>query len=510
MGKSVKWLCVMFVLVLPTIISAQIWVARYDGPSNGEDRANAIAIDNAGYIYVTGYSSDSGTFHDYATVKYDASGVEQWVARYNGPDSGYDRATAIALDNTGNVCVTGRSFSSGTDYDYATVQYDAAGVEQWVARYNGPGNDSDYAFAVVIDNVGNVYVTGVSTGSGSLTDYATVKYDAAGVEQWVARYNGPGNWTDRANDIAVDNAGNIYVTGGSYASTWEEDYATVKYDSAGVEQWVTRYHLYLGDEAVAVVVDNACNVYVTGHSSGPGTSWDYATVKYDSAGVEQWVTRYNGPGNWYDRAAALAVDDAGNVYVTGYSDDSGTGRDYATAKYDSLGVEQWVARYNGLGNNIDAANAIALDSTGNVYVTGRSDGSGFNYDYATVKYDAAGVEQWVARYNGPGDDYDEAYAIGVDDVGNICVTGRSKGSGSLTDYATIKYSPTGVEESKLIVKKGNEITATIFSGPLQLPEGKKCRVFDITGRVVEPTKITRGIYFIEIDGKITQKVVKVR
>jgi hypothetical protein len=72
--------------------------------------------------------------------------------------------------------------------------------------------------------------------------------------------------------------------------------------------------------------------------------------------------------------------------------------------------------------------------------------------------------------------------------------------------------PVGVEEKAIVnsVETREFLPATIFRGPLQLPGGKKCRVFDITGRVVEPMKITRGIYFIEIDNKIVRKVIEIR
>jgi hypothetical protein len=179
-------------------------------------------------------------------------------------------------------------------------------------------------------------------------------------------------------------------------------------------------------------------------------------------------------------------------------------------KYDSSGVEQWVARYNGPGNEWDEARAIALDNSGNIYVTGQSAGSGTYEDYATVKYDSSGVEQWVARYNGPGNDEDKAYAIALDNSGNIYVTGGSMGSGTDLDYATIKYSSTGIREDIVTRVKNSHLHTTIFSGPLQLPEGKKCKVFDITGRVVEPSKIQPGIYFVEIDNKVVQKIVKIR
>ena len=130
--------------------------------------------------------------------------------------------------------------------------------------------------------------------------------------------------------------------------------------------------------------------------------YDYLTIKYNSAGQEQWVASYNGPGNALDFADAIAVDSSGNVYVTGESYGLDSARDYATIKYNSTGQEQWVARYNGPANYDDEARAIALDGSANVYVTGYSYGVGdAGIDYATIKYNSAGQQQWVARYNGP-------------------------------------------------------------------------------------------------------------
>jgi hypothetical protein len=143
-----------------------------------------------------------------------------------------------------------------------------------------------------------------------------------------------------------------------------------------------------------MVVDSSGNVYVTGVSLGSGTFQDYATIKYSSAGQQQWVERYNGPANDVDYATAVAIDDLGNVYVTGASKDLRTGLDYATIKYNSAGQEQWVARYNGPSNRVDRATAIAVDASGNVYVSGESYDFATRYDYATIKYDSAEQEQW--------------------------------------------------------------------------------------------------------------------
>ena len=154
---------------------------------------------------------------------------EAWVARYNGPGNYVDQAAAVAVDDSGNVYVTGGSYGSDGSSDYATIKYNAAGQEEWIARYNGPGDGNDVAVAIAVDGSGSVYLTGSSEGSGGFPDYATINYSSNGQEQWVARYNGPDAFFDEATAIAVDSSGNVYVTGSSYDSDSTSDYATIKY-----------------------------------------------------------------------------------------------------------------------------------------------------------------------------------------------------------------------------------------------------------------------------------------
>jgi hypothetical protein len=476
----------------------EAWVARYNGPGNGSDAATALALDDSGNVFVTGWSPGIGTGTDYATIKYDPGGTELWVARYNGPGNGGDWALAIALDDSGNVYVTGSSEGNGTGTDYATIKYDPGGTELWVVRYNGPVNGYDNAQALALDESGKVYVTGESEGIGSGDDYATIKYDTDGNELWVARYEGPGNGYDVANALAVDDSGNVYVTGNSFEFLL--DYATIKYDTDGVEQWVARYNgpWNSNDEAIALAVDDSGNVYVTGQSYGLGTLWDYATIKYDTDGDTLWVTLYNGPVNGGDGAAAIAVDDSGNAYVTGESDTGGaTFCDYATIKYNTDGDTLWVARYHGQGGVADYANAIDLDNSGNVYVTGESPGIGTDGDYGTIKYDPDGTELWVALYNGPGNGYDGAYSLAVDDSGNVYVTGESYGIGTYADYATIKYSEIGQgvgndpssaipDEFALRGPYPNPFNpVTTFKIELPVASWVTLQVYDIGGRLIE-------------------------
>jgi uncharacterized delta-60 repeat protein len=551
MSKSVQWLFIVLVLVLPSVIPAQEWVARYDGPDNGWDGGNAITVDSDGNVYVTGSSNGVGTLYDYATIKYSSSGIEQWVVRYNGPGNGCDEATAIAVDYAGNVYVTGYSEGPGTGSDYATIKYNPSGVMQWVARYSGPGNMADNAGGIALDDSGNVYIAGFSVGLGTGSDYATIKYSNSGVEQWVARYNGPASSHDAAIALVLDHTGNVYVAGTSQGSDTDVDYVTVKYNSSGVEQWVARYNGPANgrDGARAMAIDSSGNIYVTGSSVGIGTDNDYATVKYDPLGVEQWVVRYNGPANHWDDASAIGVDHMGNICVTGRSVDSDLEDDYATIKYSSSGAEQWVARYDGPADSYDDARAMVVDNAGNTYVTGYSIDLATHEDYATVKYSASGIEQWVARYNGPLDRCDDATAITVDNAGYVYVTGWSRGLEIGFDYATVKYSCTGVEE---IEAPTEQMQATLTTSPnpfsnstrirysildtRYLKQTPTIRIYDSGGRLVKSfdhlssienqvssiswsgiddadRKLGSGIYFIELragDYVATEKIMLIR
>jgi|GEM_PF-2693494 len=433
------------------------WDQRYDY-ADGADQANDIGVDPSGNVYVTGYSSN-GTDNDYATINYLSDGTpnENWgttgALRYDG-GYGNDEASALDLDGSGNVYVTGFSFSRNKGEDFYTISYDNAG-ERSSARYDGPAHKGDRGNDIVVDTSGYFYVTGDSFRGMKFehSDYATVKFDTFGEVIWDERYDARRNGHDVATAVALDSDGNVIITGRSEYSLRKNsdvlhyDYFTIKYraNNGGIA-WIDRYDNAdvenAGDDAAAIAVDLPGNVYVTGRSQGSGLDFDIVTIKYLSNGSRDnnWgtngVVRFD--GNYNDEAVAIAADSEGNVYVTGHSF-NGTNNDYITIMYDSSGEEVWVRTYD--NNGVDEAADIAIDTVGNIYVTGRSQDGG-DFDYFTIKYDNLGNMVWRVRYDNTYGD-DEARALVVDSFGNVYVTGRSKGmiGGVATgfDYATVKY-----------------------------------------------------------------------
>lgn len=427
-----------------------MWTRHHASGINPPDnQAYGIAVDNDGNVYVTGARTSADCGRDYCTIKINPSGQLLWEETYNGDGNGDDWAVAIAVDDEGNVYVTGASYGIETDLDIVTIKYDTDGNEQWVARYNGPVNGEDYAYDIAIDAQGNVYVVGVSWGGESWSegtdyDYAVVKYNSEGMMQWLVRYDRVNGW-DEATAIAVDGEGNVYVTGWAWTSEGAWDYTTMKLDTNGQGVWIAYYGGPANDLDFArdIAVDEEGNVYVTGWSKGIGTGFDYATIKYDCEGKMQWVARFNGCGNGDDYAFALALDSHGNPHVTGWGKGVGTGTDYFTLKYDTDGNQLWFAGHNGPGNGNDHAFDIAVDNNGNVFVTGEiwllRPTTPFDYDFGTVKYNANGDIQWAPGYDHPGGGSNDcASAIAIDNRGCIYVTGWSAFNGA-TIFTTIKY-----------------------------------------------------------------------
>jgi hypothetical protein len=402
-----------------------------------------MAVDDSGNVYVTGWVTRPTSMIDYATIKYSPDGELLWSAFYDGGGGAKDdKATAIAVDTAHNVYVTGYSDGGqATGFDFATVKYDRNGHTLWAspARYDGPGHGEDKAVAIAVNDSQNVYVSGWSLGAGTGLDYATIKYDISGNTQWVKRYNGPGNGTDSVATIALRGTTDLYVVGMTRDTTF--DYTTIKYNAAtGDSIWASTYKGPGDDYAHAAVLHSSTDLYVTGSSDGVGTGRDYLTVAYNqSDGGLQWVSRYNGPANADDDAYAISTQSNTRVYVTGRSINPGSYSDFVTIRYaQSNGSQSWASSYDGPGH--DADGAVGMTGGGSPYVVGPSTGSGTSSDFAVVEYNGTnGNENFDLRYNGPGNRADVPAAVAT--FGNsIYATGTSQNLKKGSDMVTIRYT----------------------------------------------------------------------
>jgi len=460
----------------------QQWVKTYNGSANLSDGANAIAVDASGNCFVTGGSNENSSQKDGTTIKYNSTGIQQWIKKFNGVGDNSDSGSAIAVDASGNVYIAGYSFGNGTDHDICVMKINSIGDTAWVKKYNGSAGKTDQAAAIAVDASGNVYITGYAKNLITGNDYITIKYNSIGDTVWTKKYNGAGNGTDKAAALFIDDAGNVYITGYSDSDPTilsNDDYATVKYNSAGVQQWVSSYNSSLNgtDRAIGIVADANGNVFVTGKSFN-GTNYDMVTVEYNSSGIQQNIATYSG-GNGDDVPNAIAIDANANIFIAGQSAALNLFDDCATVKYNSSLTQTWAQTFNGTGNKNDRATAIALDGAGNVYIAGQSDSTTStllkNYDYITIKYNSSGLQQWAKTYNGQSNTNDIAAAIAIDAMGSVYVTGQSENGTNAfpnKDYATIKYD-----------NNGNPQWTSIYNGTGNGTDGANAMSIDNTGNI---------------------------
>jgi len=337
-----------------------------------------VAVDASGNVVVTGRSereSGSGAYEIY-TAKYAATdGALLWERR--GPVSYLPFPANLAVDASGNVVVTGTTYGTNSmSDDYYTAKYAAAdGALLWEKRYNGPANHDDRPSALAVDGSGNVVVTGISFNSSTNHGCYTAKYAAAdGALLWEKLYNDRANTS--ASALAVDGSGNVVVTGGSGWATGR-DYYTAKYAAAdGALLWEKLYNGTANgyDQASAVAVDGSGNVVVTGSSASGGDSlgnsiFDYYTAKYASAdGALIWekrLTSASKPDFELNSPHRLALGSNGMVAVTGTSYGG-----YATFVYRevpevvsinlvSAGIRLRFSGVSGRGYNIERAPAVS-------------------------------------------------------------------------------------------------------------------------------------------------------
>ncbi|MBN8569511.1 MAG: SBBP repeat-containing protein [Ignavibacteria bacterium] len=415
-----KTLLVTILLSLSSFYSysqnSEQWVARFNGTGNISDAVNKTKVDRFGNIYVSGYTNSDGGNIDFCLLKYNSAGILQWSRTYDNFNHTTDDCYYMTIDDAGNIYQSGIS-----DTGMVTIKYNSAGDFLWLKDFGG---------LVIGGKNEDLYICGESS------NHLTVKkFSSSGTLLWENSNSSPGTY---ALDAALDQSGNIFLTGGITRDSSNE-IGTWKYDISGNLIWEVfyKYSVRAYYRGVFVKTDALGNTYVAGESTSLGlTDCDFVTLKYNSEGEQLWATLYKGNEYNSQYIRGMAVDAGQNIYITGESSS-----DYATIKYNSNGEQQWCAIYNGEANKRDEVYGIGVDGASNVYVTGWSQAEE-SMNCVTIKYNTYGVQQWKQAYHGPVSGVNCTNSIAVDSTGNVYAAGFSEGDGTQADIILIKYGQT--------------------------------------------------------------------
>jgi len=311
----------------------QSWARLYNGAGSISDGGTSLAVDASNNVYVGGGTLTASNSMDMLCLKYNSSGTFQWAATVD--DNGlYDIAGLVYMRTATVVGVVGASEQSASSWAAGNVFLYTSTGNEFQGFTVSDQTDLDEIVDFQIDASENVFVTGYTDAGGNGQDFKTIKLDDELDVIWESVYNGTANGDDRPNALALDNSGNTYIAGYTTGSEGK-DYTVVKYNSSGVQQWAA---LYAGaaasdDEALALTIGGDGQVYVTGYANENGTKDYFTRILDPSTGDKVWEAAFNGLENEDDRGTSIEVDGDGNIAVLGRNGTQGGNTEYTTVRY---------------------------------------------------------------------------------------------------------------------------------------------------------------------------------
>ncbi len=530
-----------------SISGGQLVYSTYLGGTS-DDLGFGIALDPSGNAYVTGdtRSTDFNTKNplqaanrgglDAFVTKINANGASLDYSTYLG-GSGEDLASSIALDTAGNAYITGYTSSNDFPVVGAIQAISKGGLEVFVSKifadassiafntYFG-GNGSDTANAIAVDSSGNAYITGATTSTNFPTRNPIQAVNRGGLDAFVAKFNSQGTnviystylggtFGDGGRGIAVDPAGNAFVTGSTFSDDFPVQSAFQPTNRGQGDAFITRinsagtaltYSSFLGgagtDEAAGVAVDSAGNAYIVGNT-GSGDfntknplqpanrgQQDAFVTKVNPDGASLVFSTYLG-GQRADLGNAIALDQSNNVYVTGSTASlnfptqtplqatyGGGDQDAFVTRINAAGTALSYSTYLG-GSFADVGSAIAVDPFGNAYVTGLTASLNFplknpiqannrgNNDAFIAKFNPQGTGFVYSTYLG-GSNNDQGSGLAVNAAGTAYVTGATASPDFNIQFPLVAYGGgTDVFVAKII----SEASLSLSPATLEVQQG---------------------------------------
>ena len=495
---------IIFSISNSPITTAQVpaleWTSSFFKPYSF---SNSMSKDLLGNIFICGYHLPNNR-SKYLTIKFNSSGVFNWARFYQGLDTftlgTVDIAKKNIADGLGNVYVGGTSQNNSNYDDIVILKYSSQGDSIWSVRYNGTKNGNDQFADMVMDKYKNIYVTGMSAQLSTGFDFLTIKYDSSGNLLWSAAYNDIFNSTDEPQSIAIDSMQNVYVTGYGLGPNFRHEYITVKYNAAGVEQWVAKHDAGTGARALKIGGDRENNIYVAGMIDSLGTPnhTKYRTIKYDQNGNMLWYNDFNSMIYYMNIPFKILIDSLNSPIVVGTS----------LTKYSSSGNFLWA-------DTVRRGDWGTLDEKNNIYIAGVRADTGLHWYMQTIKYLPDGTKQWILNYGGvPNENYEPSEIIY--DNNNIYISANYEynGQNGLDSVVLLKYSvPVGIinhnnktpEKFELLQNYPNPFNPTTkikFSIPAISKNNIEINIYDVSGKLVQNLfkgEIHSGEYEIEWD-----------
>lgn len=384
---------------------------------------------------------------------YSQSLPQEWLATFHGQGKNPDRIAKIKADSQGNVVVSGYAYNSNHSQDIFALKYNAQGDTLWEYYFDGTLSDEDYVTDMELDAAGNVYLTGVATGTSYLDQCVTIKLNSNGVVQWEELYTLPGNRESQPNSMAVDSAGNVYVAGWYNAFNSSRDGIVIKYNSLGQISWVdlmnTTNNRY--EEVRDIVIDGNQQAVVCGfvYDTITAGGLNVFVKKYTVGGLEDWAATYTNPAfTGGDKGEAIKIAPGGNIIVAGQSANGlATSTDILAISYSPSGVQQWATIYSDTSSAFDELfTAMTLDQSGNVYIAGTS-----FLQQLLFRIDANGTMAWRKTWHSPVNNTNTIpFDVATDDAGGIYTIGKGIypgpnhfGNGGIDNLNVVKYSAAG-------------------------------------------------------------------
>ena len=358
----------------------------------------STVLDASGDVFSVANKRDNGSQANIHMNKLNGQGTVTWqntISNLLNISTTQNFGTDIKRDQQGNTYICGAYFN-GSNYDLIVVKYNDSGTELWRRVYNGTGNLDDASSNMVLDASGNVYVTGASYGVNSLTDIITLKINGSnGTIAWTARYDFSNKY-EGGSQVRLDNQGYVYVGGSSAQNNLNADFVVLKYNpSTGAQMQVKRHNTPQNgfDLAVGMEIDQNNNIYLYG-SANYNVNRDIKLVSYDASLNINWVKYYDGSG-LEDEAGGVAIDNAGDVIVTGHTKSSQGEIKMLTAKYSRTNGNLIWMKQQEITSELTASKGkkVKTDDNGNVIVVGDAMINGVSH-VKIISYDAAGNKRW--------------------------------------------------------------------------------------------------------------------